>query len=201
MLRNPGYIPMKKLSVVLLFLGILFESATSHCQDSTSAKNRISIGYGWGYVDPIVRNFNLDTYNSSHQIVGPFYFKWERLMTRSLAFGISGSYVQLNAISNPYYNSVPFTVHGYNLHMRVNFYIPTKVKWMEPYCGFGFGIRDYYQKSSDPYQWHGGNDDIEYQTGGEISAGSRFYLLEWLAIYAELGLSKTYFQAGLSGKF
>jgi hypothetical protein len=163
-------------------------------------QNRINLGYGLGYVDPLVRDFHSDTYYASTQILGPFYFRWEHFVGKSFTAGLSTSFVQFNGTANSYYGYAPFHVYGYNVHLRLTYYLPSKVTWIEPYVGAGMGIRDYFQHSDGDYTWTP-NDKQEYHTGGELTAGCRFYMIERLSIYCELGLAKTFFQAGLSTKF
>lgn len=84
--------------------------------------------------------------------------------------------------------------------MNVHFGVTDR---LDPYWGIGFGYRNvqYSRTSTDPkYDW-GFKVTSPINIGFETTLGLRYYFVDWVGIYAELGLAMSIVQGGVVFKF
>lgn len=181
---------------ILLFL---LQGLPVFSQDAIQNPNTISIGTGAGFVDQTVLHFIENENYNTRRVIGPVYLKYERKVSSALGIGVNFCMLDMKGeISNSYYPTQTFNLYGYNLYMRLNYYLATRISWLQPYCGAGMGIRDYIFFSGGNYEW---GDTKEFHTGCEITAGAKLRFSDFLGCYVELGLAKTWLQAGMNFKF
>ena len=202
---------MKKLTYLLATAGIfLFGTAELKSQKAfEDGKNYISAGYGVG-------NFTLnilqlaDGKEIDSKAFGPFYLKYENALSDNFGFGVNLAYVGANITStNPKTltnTGVPLVEKvdwkSYSVLARMNWHWGMEEK-IDPYIGIGFGYRDGSWKYSD----NDPNQDFDpgiksiFNFGFESTIGLRVMPLPNLGMYAEVGLAKSWFQFGLTGKF
>ena len=198
---------------LLLFLCCSL-SNSSYAQAFGEKKNVFSAGYGVvsfaGYVTSYIR---YASYAGLHKkITGPFYFKYERAISRHIGLGVNVAYMHLNLnFRNQVMNRTLYDVNlDYNtlsVMARMNIHFGS-FKKVDPYLGMGVGYRSGGWKAS--YRFISGNPNdqpkaIEIRTiipvGFELTAGTRYWFSEYIGAYVEFGLAKSLLQLGITGRF
>lgn len=180
----------------------------------------LSVGYGL---------FTLDTHNDlllyahldqDDLKLHPFYFKYEHALNAYLSIGINLMYLNYEdtytvcgdcpvpLTPSPPPNTVPYyyretaTYSSFNVLARLNWHWLVNKK-IDSYLGLGLGY-EYGQwafTDHDPLDERGTVYSHNYPFGLEITEGIRYYFIDHLSIYAEVGLAKSFLQTGLTAKF
>ncbi len=159
----------------------------------------------YGVLTPIsIFNYILlknDTIIKTKQI-GPVYLKYEKSVGNDFGLGINLSYVynQWEAPGQSYSNTSSFLKrHSYSALVRLNYHLYNK-RYYDLFTGFGIGFRraDLIYNIEVPDSI---GKPISFPIGFEFGIGGKYFLNPDLALYFELGASKSFLQGGLTYSF
>lgn len=207
---------MKKIHLkFLLATVILLNSTKSFSQSFEDDKNYVSVGYGGvTFIGTFAKVFEEESgYEFSG--LGPIYLKYERALSDKIGFGATLAYAGYkfnwtdtyddyntstgNYETKTYNYQQKFST--YSILARLNIHFGDGDKF-DPYWGVGLGYRagNWSYSDNDPDS----DSDIEVKTvfpfGFESTLGARYYFTDNIGAYAEVGLAKSVFQAGLNFK-
>lgn len=203
---------MKKLfwtaaaAVMMTTAGISNVQAQSYEQGNIL----VSAGYGFGNLGKAIFKTLKNEPGYSFSSIGPVFVKGEYAASDNVGLGLNIAYLGMNVgldYTNIDQNGELQTYHadlkstGYSILGRVNFHFANGDK-IDPYVGVGAGFRSGSLNSTD----NDPNDDynFSYKTlipiGFETTLGVRYYVIDMLGIYAEIGLAKAPIQLGLTYK-
>lgn len=185
--------------------------STLHAQAFPKGKNMVSVGYGAvTFLGNLKRTFDPYT-DLTYRSLGPLYLKYEHAVADNIGLGLSFAYAE-NSFSYRYTSTDEAGVERsyketterstYSVLARFNFHMGDSPRF-DPYVGFGLGYRDAQWKvRSDAPSGSSGVDMKSLMPFGfELTIGARYFFLENLGVYAEVGGAKSIFQGGLSARF
>jgi opacity protein-like surface antigen len=209
---------MKNLNERALFAlmgGALIAAMTSpstlHAQALKEGTHTLSVGHGAvTFMSTLNRAFEPYA-DLTYKGLGPAYIKYEYAVADNIGLGLSFAYAEndwtyrydsFDMDGNPQNYSESTTRNTYSILARFNFHMGNSEKF-DPYIGFGVGYRDanWDIRSDSPY----GNSGVTFKSlmpfGFELTVGARYFFLENLGVYAEMGGAKSVFQGGLAARF
>jgi len=160
-------------------------------------------------------NASAHQYSTSKSVNGPFFFRYEYAYKEKLGLGLvlgysdfavsaTNNYTYATPPNEKYYNKLTQNFTSYTLGVRMNYHF-LKDKRIDPYVGCAAG----YNYSKSRYLFETNNpgyigrqkteqEETELPVYLAASIGARFYLLDFLALYGEIGADKySFIQAGL----
>lgn len=204
---------MIKKHIILICL--LFVSNLVKSQDYL--RNNVSIGYGFPNLSLIgfnSINFFTDKKDFMSKGTGPLHLKYENRINKYIGLGVNMNYVsyhvsyieeQFDTIQGiPAPNKIDINYWNLATNLRANFYFfSPEERPIDLYLGFGIGFR--YGKfkltaSNEQFAPSIGLPNLSY-LGLESTLGCRYFPSENIGIYSELGLAKSIFQIGVTGRF
>lgn len=197
------------LSGVLALFGAMPLALSA--QAFPKGKNMLSVGHGGiTFLGNLKRSFDPYT-DLTYGSLGPLYLKYEHAVADNIGLGLSFAYAEnsfsyrytsldADGVERSYKETTERTT--YSILARFNFHIGDNARF-DPYVGFGVGYRDAdWRISSDsPNGSSGVNLKSVMPFGFEMTIGARYFFLENLGIYAEMGGAKSIFQGGLTARF
>ena len=201
-------------SLTILFTcAALFATGLSHvrAQAFPQGKSMVSVGHGAvTFMGAIKRSFDPYT-DLSYTSLGPLYLKYEYAISDNIGFGLNFAYAE-NDFTYRYNSLDPDGIERtysestsrstYSVLARFNFHMGDSPKF-DPYVGFGVGYRDanWEISSNNPFGTSGVSFKSLMPFGFEITAGARYFFVDNLGIYAEVGGAKSVFQGGITARF
>lgn len=197
------------LAAILLTLSS--QHTTLHAQAFPQGKHALAVGHGAvTFMGALKRSFDPYT-DLTYKSLGPLYFKYEYAVADNIGLGLSVAY----AYNDFTYCYASFDIDGvermysettsrstYSVLARFNFHMGDNEKF-DPYVGFGLGYRDanWEIRSDSPHGTSGVSFKSFMPFGFEVTIGARYFFLDNLGIYAEVGGAKSIFQGGLVARF
>jgi len=133
---------------------------------------------------------------------GPVYLKYEKSVGNDFGLGLNLAYVynQWEAPGQSYSNTSSFLKrHSYSALIRLNYHFHNK-NYYDLFAGFGIGYRRadliYNIEIPDTLK-----TPLSFPLGFELGIGGKYFLNPDLALYFELGTSKSFLQGGLTYSF
>jgi hypothetical protein len=144
---------------------------------------------------------------SKHSQLGPAYAKLEYAVSDNVGLGLNAaavynewtqSYEQFGGSGSADVYEMNITRLSFSAMAHVNFHFATS-KTLDPYAGLGVGARytDWTVTDNDPFDESNVVFPGYFPIASEITMGLRYYPLPYLAVYAEAGFAKSFFQGGL----
>jgi opacity protein-like surface antigen len=193
---------------VLAGMALFISPIDSHAQAFEEGVNTASVGYGFVTLLGSVNN-TFDSYSDvNYSSTGPLYAKFEHAISDKVGLGLNFAYAgnQWAYQFNDGYDGTNYTETSkrttFSVLARMNFHFGSSDKF-DPYAGFGLGYRsaNWTIDTDDP----NGGSGVDFKTlvplGMEITVGARYYFMEHLGAYVEVGAAKSVVQVGLVGKF
>ena len=206
---------LKTLATAVLLSGTITAALT--CPNSAQAQafkegtHAVSAGYGAvTFMSAINRSFDLYS-DVTYSSLGPAYLKYEYGISDNIGLGLSFAYAEndwayryqsTDNEGNPATYTESTSRSTYSILARFNFHMGDSEKF-DPYIGFGVGYRDanWDISSNSP----NGNSGVSLNSlmpfGFELNAGARYFFVNNLGVYAEIGGAKSVFQGGLTARF
>lgn len=193
---------MKKVFIMGLIIAQCFSAMSQTFPKGTKS---ISMGYGVlsyeGALLDIIAN-QLD-FKSSHQ--GPFYIKAEYAVADNFTVGLNVNYSKIAATFNV--DSVKYTGNmsfsSTSVILRANYMLSVSDGNGGIYFGAGLGYRggklSYYD--DNPYKDLKGSIPLPLPITFEATFGYKHYFGPNIGVYAEMGVTRSLFQAGLTTRF
>jgi opacity protein-like surface antigen len=196
---------LRSIALILLALGA--GSAHQACaQAFTEGSHSFSVGHGFGtFLGGLSSNF--DQFGDvKYTGTGPLYVKYEHAVNDHIGLGVNVAYAANKWAYNYENDGARYTETTerttYSILARFNYHFGNSDKF-DPYLGLGMGYRDanWDIRSDSPY----GNSGVTFKSlipfGFELTVGARYFFLENLGVYAEMGGAKSVFQGGLAARF
>jgi hypothetical protein len=201
---------MKKILILLI---LTFSFAKTYSQAYKEGNVIVSAGYGFGTFSNIIAKAFDQELDFKYSSLGPVYLKGEYMVSSNVGFGLNiayGSYAvdfstavdtNFDGFSDIKYKN-KFKRTTTSALARFNFHFGNSEKF-DPYLGLGMGWRtaNYTNDYSDPDYQNTTDFNVAFPLGFETTIGARYYVVPAIGIYGEVGLGKSFFQVGLSGKF
>jgi opacity protein-like surface antigen len=193
---------------ILAGMALFISPIDSHAQAFEEGVNTASVGYGFVTLLGTLNNTFDDYSDVNYSSTGPLYAKFEHAISDKVGLGLNFAYAgnqwEYRFNDGPSANNYTETSKRttFSILARMNFHFGSNDKF-DPYAGFGLGYRssNWTQETNDP----SGDSGVELKTlvplGMEITLGARYYFMEHLGVYMEVGAAKSVLQAGLVGKF
>jgi opacity protein-like surface antigen len=206
---------LKTLATTVLLSGTI--TAALVCPSNAQAQafkegtHAVSLGYGAvTFMGTLNRAFEPYA-DLTYSTLGPAYFKYEYGISNNIGLGLSFAYEEndwtyrydsIDLDGNPAQYSESTSRSTYSILARFNFHMGDSEKF-DPYIGFGVGYRDanWDIRSDSPYGDSGVSLKSLIPFGFELTVGARYFFLDNLGIYAEMGGAKSVFQGGLTARF
>jgi opacity protein-like surface antigen len=202
-------LPLLRLHPALLVA--FFLPAAASAQAFKEGTHAFSAGYGAGtFLNSLQRSFDPYT-DLRYKGLGPLYAKYEYGVTDNIGMGLAFAYAENewsyrytatdeNGAEASYSETTRRST--YSILARVNFHFGDSDRF-DPYIGLGMGYRDanWDIRSESP----SGNSGVTFKSfvpfGFEATIGARYFFLDNLGVYAEVGGAKSVFQGGLTARF
>ena len=201
---------MKRIKQTVMALAVLMLGVSTANAQAAFEEGKVTVSAGYGFVNVIQGLFSANVHTSETGYksanFGPLHFKAEYGISDVVGVGLSVNYVKAGAsYQDQSVTGTPYTYEaGYNnlsALLRFNFHIGNHEK-VDPYIGTGIGYRtgNWYYESNDPNYT---GDEIKgiQPLGFEAVFGLRYYVMENLGLYTEIGMAKSLFQLGVVGSF
>lgn len=168
-------------------------------------ENTTYITSAYGVLTPIsILNYVLfknDTIVKTGQI-GPVYLKYEKSVGNNFGLGVNLAYVynQWEAPGQSYSSTSSYLRrHSYSALVRLNYHLYNK-RYYDFFTGFGMGFRraDLIYNIEVPDSIR---KPFSFPIGFEFGIGGKYFLNPDVALYFELGVSKSFLQGGLTYTF
>lgn len=196
----------KTASAILYFICTIFSYNQSYSQlPSPFEYNTAYISAAYGALTPIsIFNYALlknDSIIKTSQ-VGPVYLKYEKAISNNFGMGLNLAYVynQWEAPGRSYSKNPSYLKrHSYSALVRFNYHLYNK-DYLDLFSGLGVGFRRanwiYNVSLPDSVQ-----RPFSFPLGFEFGVGAKYFLYPELALYLELGMSKSFIQGGITYSF
>jgi hypothetical protein len=201
------------LSLLFLLAGL----QGAHAQGFKKKDNVISASYGFGSLyqaiafaftksalnDEFGSAIKVDTLATTSHLSGPIFFKYEHGFKNWLGLGVV--YAHMNSTSifgyshDSVHNNATTQYSSFSLMLRLNFHLAPRSRNLDPYIGFGVGLRNYHVIVTSPER----NMNKFLNTpfpGLEATFGLRGYVTPKFGFFAELGFAKAVLQLGVCAK-
>jgi opacity protein-like surface antigen len=193
---------------VFIFIAAGVFSIHSVCgQAFVEGNNIVAAGYGFNsFARAVIKSFS-DKAGFDYSTTGPIYLKYERALNNTVGLGLNLAYAQYSigyddqASTGSQLYSYSLVHTSFSALARLNLHIGNGEKW-DPYWGIGMGYRSGSWKvtsTATDYESPAVPDFIPF--GFETTFGLRYFIADNIAVYAEMGLAKSLWQAGLVTKF
>ena len=194
----------------VLVLGLSASTKKANAQDGAFGEGKIaiSVGYGFPNLGKSLMKVYEDEVGYDAYGLGPAHFKFEYGLSDKIGFGLTVNYVDFGAefthegldpitwAITTYQDKIGFSSISFLARMNIHFGTTEK---LDPYWGVGAGYRTGTWKfeSTEP-----GYSLGTYKTvipfGFETTVGMRYYVVDPIALYIELGIAKSLLQAGIT---
>lgn len=211
---------MRFLFVTLLFLGVLGAKAqknnvftsslkasqmynSEEADDMLTGKLLISAGYGAPRISfGTIKYFFGDKLDFTETASGPYFFKVGYGLSQYVELGLNVNLSSSSATfktgdNNEYIANVGYT--SWSALGRVNFHFLTTEQF-SPYLGLSLGFRNFSFTYTDNVVPSLPSLPVGF-VSGEIGIGGRYFFVPNVGLYAEIGISRTIFQGGLTVRF
>lgn len=199
---------MKKVLLVVLLAAFGFGSANkANAQAFEQGKSYIQVGYGFGnFIQAVFSTYeSYDAYKFS--TMGPMFGKYEYAISDKVGIGLNVAYASANVDYRTSYFDQNFDLTDLDATIkwstisvlgRLNLHFGDHDR-IDPYWGVGIGYRtaSWKWEYSDPNYTGNESFDSVMPFGFETTFGTRFLFTDNIGAYAEIGLAKAVFQAGL----
>lgn len=211
---------MRFLLIGLLFLGALSAKAQENnvftsslkptkiydreeVDDMLTGKLIVSVGYGAPRISfGTIKYFFGDKIDFTETASGPYYFKAGYGLSEYFELGFNFNLSSANATfktgnNNEYTATIGYTSWSALARLNVHF---LSTENFSPYFGLSAGYRHFAFTYTDNVL----PDLPSLPTGfptGEIGVGARYFFIPNVGIYSEIGISRTFFQGGLTVRF
>lgn len=201
---------MKRILLSMVLVTGLMTSNNLKAQFE-QGNSSVQVGYGFGnFISAVFKSYEIyDSFEFSS--LGPAFLKYEYAVSDKIGIGVNLAYASatvsysddfwfVSGTTTPYQETIKWSTISVLARMNLHFGDSER---FDPYWGFGMG----YRTASWKYEDNDPNWDNSISTkslmpfGFETTVGARFYLTDNIGLYAETGLAKAIFQAGLSAKF
>lgn len=196
------------------FLAFLIVLQITHSYAQVG-QNTVSVGAGFPNLPKFFFNYLNTEKNFKATGTGPFHLKYENLVKPWLGLGLSINHMTYSVsysqdvldtnLGRVYPNKINISSNNtaFNLRANIHFLNSEKTKKNDLYWGMGIGFRTGKLIIDSEYKDYQPKLDLPSlsRLGFEASLGYRHFFDENLGLYAELGLAKSIFQFGFTGRF
>lgn len=171
----------------------------------------ITAGYGFPNFTNLIAKAaveSVDVAGLTASGIGPLHFRADFGLSETISVGVSVNYsktsidyTETDAVTSiPYDYSLEWS--GISALARMNVHFGTTEK-IDPYWGFGVGWRGrtIQTVSNDPNFVEEGTSEVLVPVGFETTVGFRYYIIENLGFYLEMGIAKSLINGGLAFAF
>lgn len=208
-MRHPTPSARALCAGLLLLSGLLPPPASA--QALSEGGHVLSVGYGAGtFLGALQASF--DPYTElTYRGLGPIYAKYEYGVAPNIGLGLAFAYAEnewtyrytaTDEEGNEARYRETAARAAYSILARANFHLGSSRRF-DPYIGLGMGYRDatWRIRSEAP----GGSSGVAFKSfvpfGFEATIGARYFFLENLGVYAEVGGAKSVVQGGIAARF
>lgn len=198
----------------LKLLGFLFVTQITF-SFAQVGQNHISVGAGFPNLPKFFFNYLSTEKNYKALGTGPFHLKYENRVKSWLGLGLSINHMTYSIsytqdvldtnLGRIYPNKINISSNNtaFNIRANIHFLNPEKQERNDFYWGIGIGFRTGQLIIDSEYKAYTPKLDLPSlsRLGFESSIGYRHFFDDNLGIYAELGLAKSIFQFGFTGRF
>jgi hypothetical protein len=175
-------------------------------------QNSVSVGAGFPNLPKFFFNYLNTEKNFKATGTGPFHLKYENRVKSWLGLGLSINHMTYSVsytqdvldtnLGRVYPNKINISNNNTAFNLRANIHFLKKEK-NDFYMGVGVGFRTGKLIIDSEYKAYQPKLDLPSlsRLGLEASLGYRHYFDDNLGVYAELGLAKSIFQFGFTGRF
>ncbi len=195
---------MRKINYLFAFILMAFVSSAASAQAFQQGKTIISVGYGFGNLNRAL----FKTYESqggyNYKGFGPIAGKFEYAVSDKIGIGLSVNHINADVKYNSSSNTETDQIAWNNTSVlgRLNIHFSKSEKF-DIFWGAGLGYR--FGKWKFTYADNSNNIDESIPNvlpfGFETTFGVRYFFIENLGVYSEIGIAKAPLQFGLSAKF
>ena len=204
---------MKKFPFFALFFALFIVSINS-INAQIYPKGSINFSAGYGAVSYAGIFFNivtksLDLKNINRSLTGPVYLKGEYAVADNFTVGLNVNYSNTTATFT--IDSVNFVgkysgtlgLRSTSAILRANYTIPFAEDRAGFMIGAGLGYRGLRASyaDTDPRTPVDGGISIPLPITGELTLGLRYYFTENIGVYIESGITRSFFQGGITARF
>jgi opacity protein-like surface antigen len=206
---------MKKSICVIAAAMLFMTAAVTNLRAQSFEQGNILISGGYGFGNFAKALFKAAEGAPGYQFksFGPVFVKGEYAASDNVGIGINFAYLGMNSQLDYYMpdpndpvDSIQYHaevgLNSYSVLGRVNFHFANG-DMIDPYFGLGVGYRggSWSFSDTDPNGDYTGIDNAKVMPFGfETTLGLRFYVIDMLGIYSEVGLAKGIVQVGLTYK-
>lgn len=193
---------MKKVFIMSLIIAQCFSAISQTFPKGTKS---ISVGYGVISYENIVLRILANQLNFESSLKGPLYIKAEYAVADNFTIGVNVNYSKIAATFNV--DSVKYTGNmsfgSTSVILRANYMLSVSDGDGGIYFGAGLGYRggklSYYD--DNPYKDLKGSITVPLPLTFEATFGYKHYFGPNIGVYAEMGVTRSLFQAGLTTRF
>lgn len=208
---------MKKITLGLIAIAISLTSLKTNAQAFQEGNNIISVGYGIATTGrTLLNSYKSADPSANIKVLGhnPIYGKFEHAISDkwglginffATSIGISQTYTYEtidgngNSTTNTYKDEITYKVNAVSVRFNRHWEVTDD---FDVYFGFGGGPKwgKFESKSTNPdYISTEFNAPIPFAM--ELTMGARYYFTQNIGLYTEIGMARSFMQAGLSIKF
>ena len=204
---------MKKSICVIVAAFVLMTASVTNLRAQSFEQGNILVSAGYGFANFSKALFKAGEGAPGYEFksFGPVFVKGEYAASDNVGIGINFAYLGMNAklnyegidsMGNTATYQAEIGHNGYSILGRVNFHFANG-DMIDPYFGLGVGYRggNWSFSDTDPDGDYSGIAAAGvFPFGFETTLGLRFYVIDMLGIYSEVGLAKGLVQVGLTYK-
>lgn len=193
---------MKKVIIICV---LIVQGLNGFSQTFPKGTKSFSAGFGVISYENIVLKIIANQLNFKSSNTGPFYIKGEYAVADNFTLGLNVNYSKISATFNV--DSVKYTGNmafgSTSVILRANYMLSVADENGGIYFGGGLGYRggklSYYD--DNPYKDLKGDISVPLPFTFEATIGYKYYFTPNIGVYAEMGATRSLFQAGVSARF